>query len=51
VPEIAESWTSDDACGPYVVESFEPCVQATLNKNPNNRNLDGFRCVERWWFA
>jgi peptide/nickel transport system substrate-binding protein len=27
--------TSTDGCGPYVVESFEPGVQATLNKNPN----------------
>lgn len=27
--------TSTDGCGGYVVESFEPGVQATLNRNPN----------------
>lgn len=27
--------TSSDGCGAYIVESFEPGVQATLNKNPN----------------
>ena len=27
--------TSPDGCGGYIVESFEPGVQATLNKNPN----------------
>ncbi|MDH3263702.1 MAG: ABC transporter substrate-binding protein, partial [Paracoccaceae bacterium] len=27
--------TSTDGCGGYVVESFEPGVQATLTKNPN----------------
>ncbi len=24
---------------------------ATPEKISNNWNLDGFRCVERWWFA
>ncbi len=24
---------------------------ATPEKVSNNWNLDGFRCVERWWFA
>ena len=27
--------TSTDGCGGYVVESYEPGVQATLNRNPN----------------
>ena len=27
--------TSTDGCGPYVVDSYEPGVQATLNRNPN----------------
>lgn len=27
--------TSTDGCGGYIVESFEPGVQATLNRNPN----------------
>lgn len=27
--------TSSDGCGPYIVESYEPGVQATLNRNPN----------------
>jgi peptide/nickel transport system substrate-binding protein len=27
--------TSADGCGGYVVESYEPGVQATLNRNPN----------------
>jgi peptide/nickel transport system substrate-binding protein len=27
--------TSTDGCGPYIVESFEPGVQASLNRNPN----------------
>ncbi|MBM3594704.1 MAG: ABC transporter substrate-binding protein [Alphaproteobacteria bacterium] len=26
---------SSDGCGPYIVESYEPGVQATLNRNPN----------------
>jgi peptide/nickel transport system substrate-binding protein len=27
--------TSTDGCGGYIVESYEPGVQATLNRNPN----------------
>lgn len=27
--------TSPDGCGGYIVESYEPGVQATLNRNPN----------------
>lgn len=27
--------TSPDGCGPYIVESYEPGVVATLNRNPN----------------
>lgn len=27
--------TSTDGCGPYVVESYEPGVQASLTRNPN----------------
>lgn len=27
--------TSTDGCGPYIVESFEPGVQASLNRNPD----------------
>ena len=27
--------TSTDGCGGYVVDSYEPGVQATLNRNPN----------------
>ncbi|WP_343081423.1 ABC transporter substrate-binding protein [Ostreiculturibacter nitratireducens] len=27
--------TSSDGCGGYIVESYEPGVQATLNRNPN----------------
>ena len=31
---------SSDGCGPYVVESFEPGVQATLNRNPDYWKAD-----------
>lgn len=32
--------TSPDGCGGYVVESYEPGVQATLNRNPNYWKTD-----------
>lgn len=32
--------TSPDGCGGYVVESYEPGVQATLNRNPNYWKAD-----------
>jgi peptide/nickel transport system substrate-binding protein len=32
--------TSADGCGGYVVESYEPGVQATLNRNPNYWKAD-----------
>jgi peptide/nickel transport system substrate-binding protein len=32
--------TSTDGCGGYIVESFEPGVQATLNRNPNYWKTD-----------
>jgi len=32
--------TSTDGCGGYIVESFEPGVQATLNRNPNYWKAD-----------
>ncbi len=32
--------TSTDGCGGYIVESFEPGVEATLNRNPNYWKAD-----------
>ncbi|MBS3650710.1 ABC transporter substrate-binding protein [Pseudaminobacter sp. 19-2017] len=32
--------TSSDGCGPYIVESYEPGVQATLNRNANYWKTD-----------
>ncbi|MCR8722848.1 ABC transporter substrate-binding protein [Frigidibacter sp. ROC022] len=42
--------TSPDGCGPYVVDSYEPGVSATLSRNPNywktdRAHLDGIELI------